>query len=945
MKKFRFISFLMALLIMLSIFPMNFANAAKVEELKAPEGKIVDASQKKTEQKLDSPYEYGGTLFLKPEDKLKLETGDGVYFIGDDKAVGFYLDPNFKIEVRSKYKLTSREKREGRWVYCKELSIDDFGTQLSQYTRSLQKLDPNDPKVKGRDVFADNIVANLDAKPGDTVEQIITHEGEYYRLTKKEVSQVQMRGDKIGWTANDIIYMVQYRDLLTNKKLAKPKVTTIVMDRAKSEPFAPEYYVEDNGALRAKWNPVKGADAYALVSYAKPQSLKYLEEKQAEYEKEAKEFNLNAADDESLVKKGYKFVKTDKDLLNMTSFDKVYVGQSVSLVGIVEGTEYKSDKGFIPGSDEEKRAKKGWITSTAAQFTTIDLPDSQLYLSVVALKSDGKVKGTDVKQYRAMKESNLFDFNELASRIPDRAMKYKINKDGSVEELPVEVKELKDIPAFRYCHMVNGDYRKMNLNFTGNYRLTKERKNKLNDDKKSKKALELEMTVEGSPFKFYYYVEKYNEATLKEDLKQLKDRLSGHTRLAKPSVIPAAKAPIIKADKKTKTVRFIMEENKFMESSKKPGNKSKVSKPKKLNISNKAIAGGLKAYTKEEKAACLLPKVNASTNMGEQLAWALMTGQTPIYLNYNVSFDDIFNAVREANWQNQLILENDNVNCMAYREKNGVYRLEVNYLVSDINQRKKMQRDMMSKGRAIVSDIKSRYADSNSINIVYDINNYLIDHVEYDQYTCDYKVGGTTSRMAYGPLLEGQGVCSAYARAFQFLTQLAGFDCMVDIGDSSAGPHAWNLMCTGGNNYYMVDSTWNDTDWCKNQWMMIPDRAAKVDHYTDTSSYLTRYWPVSRPRTDWSWDYLRQTGQSVSINNLGSTLSNYAYRGYSPTWLRVYDLHENQDKVESEFNYFRDLGYTTGYSWSYESSFTGIMDIDLYDYEKLNKGVFEAFGK
>lgn len=945
MKKFRFISFLMALLIVLSIFPVNFAQAAKVEELKAPEGKILEGSKKKAEQKVDSPYEYGETLFLKPEDKLKLETGKGVQFIGDDKAVAFYLDQNFKIEVRADYKLISTDYKKGQWISNGELSVGDIGAQLSQETSVLQKLDPNDPKVKGRDIIADNIMANLGAKPGDTVEQIITYEGEYYLAKIKKANQVQLRGDKIGWTANDVIYMVQYRDLLTNKELKKPKVTTIVMDRAKSEPFAPEYYVEDDGVLRAKWDPVKGADAYALVFYAKPQSLEYLEKKQAEYKKEAKEFNLNAAENESLVKKGYNFVKTDKDLVNMSFFDKIYSNdQSVVLLGIVDGTEYRSDEGFLPGSAEEKRAKKGWITSTSAQFTHDGLPDSQLYLSVVALKKDGKVKGTDIKQYSAIKESNLFDFNELAARIPEFCLNHQINKDGSVEELPVEVKELKDIPAFRYCSMVNGDYRKINLNFTGNYRLTEERKNKVNDDKKSKKALELEMTLEGTPFKFCYYVENYKEETLKDDLKQLKDRLSGHLRLAKPSVIPVAKAPIIKVDKKNKTVRFVMEENKFMESAK-PGSKSKGPKPKQLNISKKAVSGGLKAYTKEEKAACLTSKVNASTNMGEQIAWALMTGQTPIYLNYNVSFDDIFNAVREANWQNQLILENDNINYTVYRENNGVYRLEVNYLVSDINQRKKMQREMMAKGKAIVSEIKSRYDDSKSIYIVYDINNYLIDHVEYDQYTCDYKVSGTTSRMAYGPLLEGQGVCSAYARAFQFLTQLAGFDCMVDGGDSSAGPHAWNLVRTGGNNYYMVDVTWNDSDWTKNQWMMIPDRAARVDHYTDTSSYLSGYWTVSRPRTDWSWDYLRYTGRSVSINKLASTLSNYAYRGYSPTWLRVYDLHENQDKVESEFNHFTDLGFTTGYSWSYDSSFTGIMDINLYDYERLNKGVFEAFLK
>lgn len=114
MKKFRIISFFLALLLVLSIFPLNFAHAAKAEELKVPEGKILEGSQKRVAQKADSPYEYGDVLFLKPEDKIKVETGKGVYFIGEDKALGFYLDPNFKIEARADYKLTSTEYKKGQ---------------------------------------------------------------------------------------------------------------------------------------------------------------------------------------------------------------------------------------------------------------------------------------------------------------------------------------------------------------------------------------------------------------------------------------------------------------------------------------------------------------------------------------------------------------------------------------------------------------------------------------------------------------------------------------------------------------------------------------------------------------------------------------------------------------------------------------------------------------
>ena len=57
-----------------------------------------------------------------------------------------------------------------------------------------------------------------------------------------------------------------------------------------------------------------------------------------------------------------------------------------------------------------------------------------------------------------------------------------------------------------------------------------------------------------------------------------------------------------------------------------------------------------------------------------------------------------------------------------------------------------------------------------------------------------------------GPLLEGKGLCQAYAYAYQLLCQRAGLWCVCDSNDM----HCWNLVMLDNCLTYYVDPTWCD---------------------------------------------------------------------------------------------------------------------------------------
>lgn len=80
--------------------------------------------------------------------------------------------------------------------------------------------------------------------------------------------------------------------------------------------------------------------------------------------------------------------------------------------------------------------------------------------------------------------------------------------------------------------------------------------------------------------------------------------------------------------------------------------------------------------------------------------------------------------------------------------------------------------------------------------------------VLHDWIVLNCRYNATSYRdMAYGPLVDHQGACRGYTRAYVVLAQMLGFAC--EYSYSAALEHAWALVELDGS-YYCVDPTWDD---------------------------------------------------------------------------------------------------------------------------------------
>lgn len=96
------------------------------------------------------------------------------------------------------------------------------------------------------------------------------------------------------------------------------------------------------------------------------------------------------------------------------------------------------------------------------------------------------------------------------------------------------------------------------------------------------------------------------------------------------------------------------------------------------------------------------------------------------------------------------------------------------------------------------------------------INSYLAARIEYD-------LNAANRGSVIGALVDGKCVCEGYARAFDYLCDIAGVDavCVPGYGITDEGRegHMWNAVTIDGKTY-AVDATWNDTTG-KNAYLLV----------------------------------------------------------------------------------------------------------------------------
>ncbi len=126
----------------------------------------------------------------------------------------------------------------------------------------------------------------------------------------------------------------------------------------------------------------------------------------------------------------------------------------------------------------------------------------------------------------------------------------------------------------------------------------------------------------------------------------------------------------------------------------------------------------------------------------------------------------------------------------------------------------------------------------------------LIDYVDYDTIGLNNQKKSDSGeiddlRSVYGTLVNKKAVCAGYSKAFKYLMDKIGIECMYITGEVKEGLHAWNMIKLEGD-YYYIDTTWgdrSDTDKVKSSegiyynYFCITTDELLIDHTPDESNY------------------------------------------------------------------------------------------------------------
>ena len=98
--------------------------------------------------------------------------------------------------------------------------------------------------------------------------------------------------------------------------------------------------------------------------------------------------------------------------------------------------------------------------------------------------------------------------------------------------------------------------------------------------------------------------------------------------------------------------------------------------------------------------------------------------------------------------------------------------------------------------------LQGNISDIEKVKIIHD---YIINNSKYDSARSDYNIIEYKSNLAFGPLIEGYGICGGYSDAMQlFLEELNIKNYKV-----SSDNHVWNALYLD-NQWYHLDLTWDD---------------------------------------------------------------------------------------------------------------------------------------
>lgn len=115
------------------------------------------------------------------------------------------------------------------------------------------------------------------------------------------------------------------------------------------------------------------------------------------------------------------------------------------------------------------------------------------------------------------------------------------------------------------------------------------------------------------------------------------------------------------------------------------------------------------------------------------------------------------------------------------------------------------------------------------------LHDYVAKLIDYDYAQYRAKDGSEFMRGFGYPaginraLLEGKGVCAAYAETYAALCNLFGLRCVDTVGTAGGDTHGWNVVEVDGQ-WYHVDVTWDDKSSTSYRYFLVSDATLHKDH-------------------------------------------------------------------------------------------------------------------
>ncbi len=145
------------------------------------------------------------------------------------------------------------------------------------------------------------------------------------------------------------------------------------------------------------------------------------------------------------------------------------------------------------------------------------------------------------------------------------------------------------------------------------------------------------------------------------------------------------------------------------------------------------------------------------------------------------------------------------------------------------NETAKIKSSFLNTADKIISEASKKTSDYEKLLYIHD---WIVNNTYYNANGPAYK------SEADGPIAYGEALCEGYSKAFMYLAQSLGFQCICVVGKANGGGHMWNMVKMG-NDWYHVDTTFDDPvmvgggSVCRHDYFLVSTSTIRYDHQID----------------------------------------------------------------------------------------------------------------